>query len=151
MRASGEAEQHTTTVMVASLLERPEEGVVFEKVPLHLTYLPWFRLPDDKRDDFDFELNEIIEQNRPPRIMGGSLRLFTDDKTGEAVTVRKIEQMTDGFNVVQDFFVHAALHGFARHVDQEADLRYFGLRWNPHVTSVSGQELQQGEDRKSVV
>lgn len=146
MNTPGEAEAGVTTVMVASLFDRPEVGDVFNKVPLHLTYLPWFRLPDDQREDFEFQVEELIEQNRAPRILGGALRLFTDDTTGELVTVRQIEKMTNGFNYVQDFFMHSALHSLARNIDKTADLGYFGHNWNPHVTSVNGQEMQQGEE-----
>lgn len=146
MTTSGEAERSTTTVMVASLFDRPGVGDAFDKVPLHLTYLPWFQLPDNERDGFDFHVQEIVEQNRAPRILGGALRLFTDDKTGELITVRQIDKMTSGFNYIQDFSTHSQLHSFARTVDTAVDLNYFGHQWNPHVTSVNGQEMQQGEE-----
>lgn len=132
-------------VMVASFLDKPEEGERFLKMPAHLTYVSWFQLPHDKRESFHGLIEDIIEEERPPVITGGSQRIFTDPKTGELQRVRRLDVPTAGFNGLQDFAAHAALFAFAKNIDPSFDAQYFGMNWAPHVSETPDRELRQGE------
>lgn len=128
----------TETIMVAATLERLTPGMELKKLPPRITYVSWFRLPTEYRAAFDAMMKEIVEINRPPRPVGGELLLYGNEERGFQ-EVRKIDQMTPGFNDILDFYPHAALYSFARRVDPELDGQYFGAQWHPHTSPQVGE------------
>lgn len=136
----------TDRVMVASFLDTPKEGAELSGLPPHLTYVSWFNLPHEYREDFYAHMEGVTEQNRAPKIMGGSQKLFTDNGSGEDVGVRRLDAATRGFNTISDFAPHAEILGFVKHVDPAFDDRYFGMKWKPHITDTAEYSLGQGEE-----
>lgn len=129
------------TIMVAATLERLTPGTELKKLAPHITYVSWFRLPIEYRAAFDAMMEEIVEINRPPRPVGGELLRYGNEERGFQ-EVRKIDQMTRGFNDIIDFWPHAALYSFARRVDPGLDGQYFGVQWHPHTFP----EVGEGEE-----
>lgn len=137
--------ENTERVMVAALFDEHATGEVFQSLPLHLTYVSWFDLPVDRREEFHAYVEDVALENRAPVITGGSLQYFTGKSPQEVAPVRRLDIPTRGFNAMNDFAPHAALLGYAKSVDPEFDETYFGLDWKPHISPVEGREFQQGE------
>ena len=135
----------TDQVMVAALFDKYEAGETFQSLPLHLTYVSWFDLPIDQREEFYTYVEDVALENRAPVVTGGSLQYFTGKSPDEAAPVRRLDVPTAGFNVVNDFAPHAALFRYAKSIDPNFDDTYFGLDWKPHVSPVEGREFQQNE------
>lgn len=135
----------TERVMVAALFDEHTAGERLQSLPLHLTYVSWFDLPVERRDEFQAYVGDVASENRAPVITGGSLQYFTGKSPEEVAPVRRLDVATPGFNVINDFAPHAALFGYAKSVDPNFDETYFGLDWSPHVSPVDDREFQQNE------
>lgn len=120
------------TLMVVSTFEPLSVGQEFEVMPEHMTWASSFNLPPARREDFALTMHDIIEENRPPRPIGGSSEIFGDEELGFD-SVRRFNRASEGFNVIQDFHAQAALYAFITSVDPNFDTKYFGVRWNPHT------------------
>ena len=132
------------TVMVAATLDRLNAGQELAKLPPHMTYMAWFQLPDSEREAFASLLEEITEDYRPPRPVVGEEEKFGSETLGYTF-VRRLDNLTQGFNPLLDFQPHAALHGFVSHVDPQFDDTYFGVVWHPHTESLESSPLIEGD------
>lgn len=133
------------TVMVAATLDRLNAGQELVKLPPHMTYMAWFQLPDSEREAFASLLEEITEDYRPPRPIVGEEEKFGSETLGYTF-VRRLDNLTQGFNPLLDFQPHAALHGFVSRVDPYFDDTYFGVVWHPHAESREARPLTDGEE-----
>jgi len=118
--------------MIVSTFEPVEVGQAFETIPDHMTWISWFNLPDQRREDFASMLEYVVEENRPPTPVGGSLETFGDESLG-LEDVRRFDRAVSGFNVLSDFFAQAAMYAFAKNADPGFKSQYFGIDWNPHT------------------
>lgn len=130
-------------LMVASTFEPVEVGQEFESLPDHMTWASWFNLPAENREDFAFLMERIVDENRAPAPIGGSVEVFGDESLG-LERVRRFDRASAGFNIISDFYAQAALYAFITDIDSSFDAKYFGAHWNPHTKAAiaEGQEVQ---------
>ncbi len=126
--------------MVAATLEAAAPSTIVEQLPRHMTYVSWFELPDKDQEAFFLMLDDVVRDNRPPRPAGGSLLEYGDESLGRQY-VRRFDQVSPGFNSIQDFYAQAAIYEFVHSVDPAFDSPYFGEHWHPHTSP----ELDEGE------
>lgn len=133
----------TETLMVASMLDRVEVGQRFASMPPHVTLFPWFDLKTAKFETLNQELGEIIiEHPRASRPEGGSALLFGVDGS---IPVRRLDRGTAGYNVIQDFSIHASLYNLVNRLHATYDPTHVGLNYAPHISDLPERSIAEGE------
>jgi hypothetical protein len=122
----------TETLMVASTLDLTSTGQEFRKLPAHMTYISWFKLPGEFREAFASRMEEVTTEHRAPRPMVGETERFGNEELGYA-SVHRLDSLTAGFNPIQDFYPQAILSSFASSVDADFNTQFFGVDWHPHM------------------
>jgi hypothetical protein len=128
------------TMMVAATAERFDVGTEFDTLPQKVTYGSWFELPDDLREAFFAMLEDVVIESSAPQPIGGSELIYGNEVRGYE-KVRRLDRATPGYNVIKDFYAHAAIYSFIRSVDSNFDGTYFGTKWKSHTSP----NLAEGE------
>jgi hypothetical protein len=130
------------TLMFASTLDRVEVGQRFASMPPHVTLFPWFDVDTAKFDTLNHELAEIIfDHPRVSRPEGGSELFFGVD---ESIPVRRFDHPTAGYNVIQDFSIHASLYELVNRLHASYNPTYVGLNY-PHISNSPERSIAEGE------
>lgn len=132
----------TETLMVVSALETPRVGDVFESLPSHVTFMPWFDHPISKWDDFDGYMHDVIEQSSQPTVVIGD-QGFDDEPDA---SVRRLNRISPSFNLIKGFPIHAGIWQAAHVHGTGIDATYAGMNWKPHISEKPGLELAEGQE-----
>lgn len=128
-------------LLITSSLDPIEEGQVFsEGLPRHVTIWQYFQLPDFHRQAFIEEASEAIEGFSPLEIIGGQEDRFGPNND---VRVRRIETIGKGATLIT---LHTVLgEMIQRHEGTVRTPEWAFEGYNPHMTYVDGQALDEGE------
>lgn len=131
-------------LLLTSSIDQIEEGQVFSKsLPRHVTVWQYFTLPDFHIEPFIQEVGEVVEGFSPLWIRGGENANFGPDET---TPVRKVIAL--GRNATLRT-LHTVLGSvIERHEGAIADPQWAYEHYNPHVTYVEGQALEEHESFK---
>lgn len=129
--------------MVASTIQPVEIGNEFEKLPVHLTVIPWFALDEQRWPDLDEEIHEIMIENPA----GPFPRSFVGEqvKYGPDQDIAARRAMIDAMG---GFPMYASLYGIIRHLGSELDTTYAGLAWSPHISDTTDHVFTGDEPLK---
>ena len=131
-------------LLITSSLDPIEKGQVFSKgLPRHVTIWQYFQLPDFHRDVFIAEVGEAVEAFSPLEIMGAECDHFGPNND---VPVRRIMALGSGATLIA---LHATLGEIInRHDGVIANPEWAYQNYNPHITYVEGQALEEAEYTK---
>lgn|GEM_PF-5063565 len=126
--------------MIASTVSSVEVGDEFEKLPSHLTVIPWFALDEQRWPELDAHLKEM-ELEYPA---GPFPRAFVGDrvKYGPENDIEAHRVMIDA---IGGFPLYASLYGMIRHLGSELDTTYAGMSWPPHMNDTVDQAHQEDQ------
>ncbi len=128
--------------MVVSALETPRVGDVFESLPSHVTFLPWFDHPISKWDDFDGYMHDVIEQSSQPTVVIGD-QGFDDEPDAP---VHRLNRISRTFNAINGFHIHAGVWNAAQLHGTGLDPTYSAVNWTPHISEKPGLQLAEGQE-----
>ncbi len=132
-------------LMIASTYRQVELGQETEKLPSHLTLIPWFTLEEARWSAFDAYIRDEIMVANPsgpfPHAWVGGRDDFTRDK-GELVAVTRARVFA-----MDGLFVYAALRQLVRDkASQAPDETYGGMSWSSHISDADDVVLKEGEE-----
>lgn len=131
-------------LLITSSLDPIEEGQVFSKgLPRHVTIWQYFELPDFHRDEFIKEVGQAVEGFSPLEIIG-----LNEDQFGpnNDVPVRRVQALGSGATIIT---LHTVLGEIIqRHEGTIQNPEWAYENYNPHITYVDGQALNEGEHAK---
>lgn len=129
-------------LLITSSLDPINEGDVFPKgLPRHVTIWQYFQLPDFRREAFAEQIGRAVEGFSPQWIVGGENdATFGPDND---VLVRRVHTLGHGATI-------RTLHAVLGEIIQRNDGVVRNPEWafenfNPHITYVDGQALQENE------
>ncbi len=125
----------TEDLLVVATLKPVNVGDRFDKVPLHVTVLPWFNTGEKHNEALDDYLRFIATTNSPIEIVGQDEAMFGPKYD---TRVRKVASQTI-MKVHEELL--RAIEGF----DAELRESYVGQDYAPHVTYLEGISLAEGE------
>ena len=129
--------------MVVAPLELLNPEQEFDSIPTHVTIFPWFDLETKYWNQFDAEMQEVMEQTVAPTIVGGDSVFFGDNEDIEA---RRLNALSPTFNPINGFNIHAGVHNAVHAYGDNFDTTYTGVVWRPHVTNSDQFQLAYGEE-----
>lgn len=123
--------------LVAAFVSSQEVGTAFSAWPLHITIVPWFRLPDETRAITE-GLAKALSHMVPFEAAGGETAMFGPRKNRPATLIVR----PTPFVAIERKIRNYLLKKRAWLVD-ETTKRHFDFR--PHVTVQNEQKLSAGE------
>lgn len=140
-------DQRFNEALVASFIERPQEQQEFERLPAHLTYVPWFHLDQDAEVEFYEHVQQVTEDYRAPHVTGGIQQISYDHEERQVLSHRQIKVPTSHFNALQDFMPHITLMRHAQELDSSLGTTIAAMQqWRPHIADTPERSVQQGEE-----
>jgi hypothetical protein len=120
-------------ILISAL--QPVQRKLYERLPSHVTLVPWFLMPFEELEPMQHELRRVADGTEPLNIVGK-----LEDQFGSA-TVRLVGNAAlrplhdELLRIVRD-----EVHGKLSHT------AYVGEHYRPHVTKKPEMWLDQGEE-----
>lgn len=121
--------------LIVSTLQPVERWQEFKELPIHMTFMPWFSIDQQKSQELSRYLRTIGNKLPPLQIIGGE-----EDGFGASGTV-PVRRVAGELIRRTHFDILAALSW----VDADYDSPYVASEFNPHVTNQNGSKMLKGE------
>lgn len=124
--------------LIAGLLTPVNKGQTFDKIPAHVTLLPWVNVERARHEDFGARLLLAINQHSPLTLVGEEKAFFGPNND---IAVRNLSKTALEL-------VHQDVLRVAADFDPAIlENPWVGNNYAPHVTYVNGQGIEQAEKK----
>jgi hypothetical protein len=127
-------------IFVSSLMPMEKGDVIDGEWPLHVTIVPWFKMPEEHEGAFSTSVTNLTHRIRPITIHGGEEKLFGEDNNIRVRTISSMGSLA---------LLHNELVERITHFDGQIFSEWINGRegYAPHVSATSTDELKHCEQR----